>query len=261
MSRYLRIYREFLRSSLVRELEFKANFWAKVAQNFVWSFFFVLILAVIYGNTQSVAGWSRSDSFLLAATVFLLNAVSGAFFFSLVEIPSQVRMGTLDFVVTRPIDSQFWVSFRRFNYDQIGTLIAGIGMLVMAGATASQSIASVQWAAYFFLLLCACVIFYAFNLALMTTGIWLVRVDNLWVLSESVTNVSRYPIDIYNTGIQRLLTFFVPLAFLGTVPTNMLREPVNPYLLSVGAAWAVGSLVASRWFWRYAMRHYTSASS
>lgn len=261
MRRYWRVYRTFFASSLVRELEFRANFFAKVLQNLVWIGFFLMILLVIYRNTDSVAGWSRSDAFILAATCFLMNALSSGFFFSLVEIPEQVRMGTLDFVITRPIDSQFWVSTRRFNFNEIGVLAAGVSMVAYGVIQGGLTPSAVQWMAYLALIPASLAIFYSFNLALMTLGIWLVRVDNLWVLGESIMQIARYPMDIYQGTLQRAFVFFVPLAFLATVPAKQLVLGFDGPMLMLGLAWAAVFLVLSRAFWRFALRHYASASS
>ena len=261
VTRYWRIYRTFFVSSFARELEFRANFVAKILQNALWIFFFLAILYVAYQNTNQIAGWTQGDALILAATVFLMNAFANAFFFSLSEIPQQVRMGTLDFVVTKPIDSQFWVSTRRFNFDQIGTLVAGVVMVAVGIGSAHLSPSPVQWLGYLVLVASALALFYAFNLALMTTGIWLVRVDNLWVLSESIVQVARYPLDIYNSGLQRLLTFAVPLGLLSTIPARQLVRGFDPAMVALGVAWAGVSLVLARLFWRFALRHYSSASS
>lgn len=261
MSRYFRIYRTFFVSSFARELEFRANFFAKVAQNFVWVFFFIMILLVVYRNTKTVAGWSRGDAFILAASCFLMNALIGAFFLSLQELPQQVRQGTLDFVITKPIDTQFWVSTRKFNFDQLGTLLAGTGMVAYGAWTASLHPSPAQWLAYLVLIFASLAIFYSFYLVLMTLGIWLVRVDNLWVLGESVMQIARYPIDIYSSPIQRLFTFAIPLAFVATIPSRQLVSGFNPTMLLLGCVWAIASIFISRWFWNFALRHYTSASS
>jgi ABC-2 type transport system permease protein len=246
---------------LRRELEFRTNFFAKILQNLMWIFFFLAILFVIYRNTDSVAGWSRGDSYVLAATVFLMNAMMTAFFTSLSEIPQHVRTGTLDHIVTKPIDSQFWISSRRFDFGQIGTLVAGL-IMVGIGLWQTHTMPSApQWLAYIVLVASSLVIFYSFNLALMTTGIWLVRVDNLWVLGESVMQVARFPLDIYSLAMQRFLIYVVPLGFLSTIPASQLVKGFNPATLLVGVAWAGASLWLSRRFWKYAMRHYTSASS
>jgi len=261
VGRYWRIYRTFFVSSLARELEFRANFFAKIAQNVVWIGFFLLIVLVIYRNTDSVAGWNRGDAFVLAATCFVMNAIVSALFMSLQEIPEQVRRGTLDFVITKPVDTQFWVSTRKFNFDQIGTLFAGIAMVWIGVSTSGVHPGAAQWFAYVVLLLAATLLFYAFNMALMTLGIWLVRVDNLWVLGETVMQVARYPLDIYSTGLQRMFTYFVPLAFLATVPSSQLVKGYNAGMLGLGVAWSLAALLFSRWFWNFALRHYSSASS
>jgi ABC-2 type transport system permease protein len=261
VSRYWKIYRTFFVTSLRRELEFRANFIAKIFQNLMWIGFFTAILLVVYSNTNSVAGWNRGEGFILAATVFLMNAISSAFFFSLMEIPSHVRMGTLDFVVTKPVDSQFWVSTRRFNFDQIGTLMAGLIMVGVGVYFAKISPSMLQWLSYSVLVAAALAIFYSFNLALMTTGIWLVRVDNLWVLGESVMQIARFPLDIYSTGLQRFLTLIVPLGFLATVPARQLVEGFNLSLAVMGIVWGFAALWISRFFWRFALTHYGSASS
>lgn len=261
MARYWRIYRTFFVSSFTRELEFRANFFAKIAQSVVWLFFFVMILLVVYGNTTSVAGWGKGDAFVLAATCFFMNAAHTALFFSLMEIPNQVRQGTLDFVITKPVDTQFWISTRKFNFDQVGALLAGIAMVIIGVKLAGVSPTVVQWLAYWFLTFCSLAIFYSFSLFLMTLGIWLVRVDNLWVLGESVMQVARYPLDIYQVSLQRVFTFILPLAFLATVPSRQLVRHLDWTGVAMGAGWAIAALFASRIFWNFALRHYSSASS
>jgi ABC-2 type transport system permease protein len=259
--RYWKVYRAFFTSSLAREFEFKANLLAKFGQNLMWIFFFVMILFVVYGKTNSIAGWGRGHAFVLAASVFLMNAVFNAFFFSLQEIPQQIRMGTMDFVVTKPMDTQFWVSTRKFNFDQIGTTFAGIVMIIAGLRVAEVTPSLLQWLGFLILVATSTAIFYAFNLTLMTSAIWLVRVDNLWVLGESLVGVARYPIDIYGAGLRRFLTFVVPLAFLATVPARQLVQGFDGIAVLEGVAWAAVVLTVSRAFWRYAMRSYSSASS
>jgi ABC-2 type transport system permease protein len=259
-SRALRIYREFVRSSLVRELEFKANFVAKIVQNALWVCFFLAVLFVIYGRTDEVAGWSRGEAAVLAATVFFVSSISAAVFFGLTEIPEMVRRGTLDFVLIRPFDAQGWVSFRKFNFDQVGSLLVGVATLIV-GLSGSPLPSAAAWGGYVVCLLAGTVLFYSFNLALMTTGVWFVRVDNFWVLSDSVTNVTRFPLDIYRGGLQRLLTHVVPLAFLGTVPARQLVRGFDGPMVVEAVAWAAGSVVLSRLFWRFALTRYGSASS
>lgn len=261
MRRYWKIYKTFFVTSFARELEFRANFFAKILQNMVWMSFFVLILLVVYRNTNSVAGWGRGQSFILAATIFLMTSFGTAFFMSIMEIPQHVRQGTLDFIVTKPIDTQFWISSRKFNFDKAGTMFAGIVMLIIGVIQSNLAPSLVDWAAYVVLIGASLAIYYSVSLILMTTGIWLVRVDNLWVLTETLTDISRFPIDIYGPSIRQVLTFVVPMAFIATIPATQLVQGASGSMVALGLLWAAIFLTLSRLFWRFALRHYTSASS
>lgn len=230
-------------------------------QNVVWMVFTLLILLVVYRNTNAIAGWSRADAYILVATSALMGALHQAFFFSLPEIPEQVRLGTLDFVIVKPVDSMFWVSVRKFNFDQIGNLIAGFVMVAYGIGQLGTMPSIAQWLGYTSLLLSSVFIFYAINLAMMTTGIWLVKVENLWVLSELLGSSSRNPVDIFGSTAKRVLTFVIPLAFLATVPAEQLVRGFDPKLVGLGLVWAVVLVGASRQFWNFAMKSYSSASS
>jgi ABC-2 type transport system permease protein len=103
--------------------------------------------------------------------------------------------------------------------------------------------------------------FYSLNIVLMTLSVWFVRVDNLWVLSETALDVSRYPVDIFSVGIQRALVYFVPLAFMATIPARQIVRGFDAWMVVLGFVWAVAAIVASRLFWVRALRSYNSASS
>jgi ABC-type uncharacterized transport system permease subunit len=78
---YLNLYRMFLRTSLVREMEFRANFWAKVLFNLLWLGFFLLTLKIIYRHTEAIAGWREPEALVLAATLYFLDALITTLFY------------------------------------------------------------------------------------------------------------------------------------------------------------------------------------
>ncbi len=261
MGRHFRIYKMFVTSSFNRELEFRANFAAKIVQNALWIGFAMAIVLIVFSNTKSLAGWSQPATLVLTGTAALMTSCSAGLFFSLQEIPQQVRQGTLDFVVTKPVNSQMWVSLRRVNFDQLGPFAFGVGLILYGLRSGAYHPDLAQWLAWFVLSGCALAMFYSLNLSLMTLAIWLVRVDNLFVLTETAANVSRTPLDVYPLNVQRFLIYFLPLAFLASIPTKMLISGISPIWFGIGLVWAVGGLLVSRWFWAYATRHYASASS
>ena len=262
MRRYLRLYRIFWENCFVREAEFRANFWANVATNFGWLFFFVAFIGVFYSQTTAIAGWTEGETLALTGT---FGVVQGLFqivaYQNLTQLPQQVRLGTLDFAIIRPVDSQFFVSTRYVKLDSIGNVIGSAFVVVYGAMTAPHSVTPLNVAAYVALDLCAIVIFYGIYFILMTLSLWFVRLDNLSVLADMVFVVGRYPVQIFNGWARLLFTYVIPLAFLATFPTQALFGKFSGWELGAGALLACVSLAASIAFWRFALRFYSSASS
>ncbi|MDH4271501.1 MAG: ABC-2 family transporter protein, partial [Candidatus Aminicenantes bacterium] len=105
------------------------------------------------------------------------------------------------------------------------------------------------------------VIVYSFWLILATTAFWLVRVENILVIFQSVYEAGRWPVNIYPGWLRFALTFFIPVAFAITVPAQALAGRLTGPVLLGAAAFAVVLFTAARIFWRAGIRHYSGASA
>jgi ABC-2 type transport system permease protein len=242
-------------------MEFRVNFLAKLLQNVTWTGFFILILLVVYSKTDSVGGWNRGAGFLLAGTIFLLDHVMRGFFWSVIEIPESIRQGSLDFVLTKPVDSQFWVSTRKFDIAQIGAILVAFGVIVYGTITAGFHPNFIDIVGFLLLMSSSILIFYSLNFMTMTLAIYWVRVDNLWVLSDTAMGMCRFPIDIYGTWVQKIFTYAVPIAFLAHFPASQLKSGAQPMVIVGGVLWSIAMFIVARWFWQRSLLSYGSASS
>lgn len=257
-----RVYREFFTSSFRRELEFRANFIAQGIQNMVWVVFFLLILRVIYGNADSVGGWNEGAAYVLSATCLMMGSVAYSVFgYNLIDFGEKVRKGSLDFDLLKPVDSQFLISFRRVAFGELGALIAGSILLVYGLVHSGAAISIAGMAAYFLLLGCALVLFYCLNLMMMTTAVWFVKVENLWVLGETALSMVRYPLEIFSPTLRLVFLYALPLAFLSWAPSKALLGSMPSWYCLLGVCWTVVALAVSRWFYIFALKYYGSASS
>ena len=93
------------------------------------------------------------------------------------------------------------------------------------------------------------------------TSIWFVKIYNATEVLRGLLEAGRYPIAAYPTAYRFFFTFVMPVAFLTTVPAQALLGWSNISWLIGAAILAVALFFASTWFWRFALRFYTSASS
>lgn len=227
----------------------------------LWFVFFGIIIMVIFRSTHTVAGWNLGSFLVLSTVSYGLGSFYNAICYSLFMFPGEVRLGSLDFILLKPVDPQFWVSFRRINFSQFGPVLASLILLPIAVDIAKVHPNLIQWFGFVGMCLSAAIVYYGFNLFLMTFAIFFVRVDNLSVLSDVSWQFGRNPIDIFPKAAQFVFIYLVPLAMFATLPTKVLMFGFEPKLLAVGVAWAVAIVIISRLFWNFALKSYSSASS
>jgi ABC-2 type transport system permease protein len=262
LRRFLRLYRVFAHNNIVRELEFRGNFFAKIFTNLGWLFSSWIFLEIVFQNTEAVAGWSKGQTFLLLGTFLLVRSLLDVFFTqNLGKIPEYIRLGTMDFVLTKPVSSQFFVSARFLSLDELGST-AGALLVLGYGLSLLKMVPTVaQVAAWTFLCVCGVLVLYSVQFLLMTLAFWLVRLDNLSALTDTVIFIGRNPPTIFPKYLALIFTFVIPVAFIAYVPALALKEGVSLYWLLAALGVTAFFLGASRFFWNYATRSYTSASS
>jgi ABC-2 type transport system permease protein len=112
-------------------------------------------------------------------------------------------------------------------------------------------------------------IMYSLLLLVAASSVWMIRNQSLYEMWWYVTQFARYPSEIYSkenlvgVGLKFALTFVLPVLLAVNMPARygMPGKTIDPFLIFYLFLSAVAALVASRWFFRRALRAYRSASS
>src|SRR5208283_6125208 len=118
-----------------------------------------------------------------------------------------------------------------------------------------------QAIAFLAMLLAGSVIIYSFFLILTTLAFWLVRVENILTIFQSMYEAGRWPVSLYPGWLRYGLTFIIPVAFATTVPAEALTGRLNGETALISAIAALALFILARLIWRIGLRHYSGASS
>ena len=262
MTRYARLWWRFVGLSCVRELEYRVNFALGVLEGLAQLALAVVTFLLVYRFTPAVAGWTEAQALLLVGVYRVVDAaVSLQIAPNMAAISGAIRQGDMDFLLLRPVSSQFLVSLRLLSPPEAVNLLIGALLVVVAGNAAGVAWSAGRMAVMLGFLLCGLLLLYALWFAIATCAFWLVQVDTLDALVLGVFQAARYPVDYFKGWLRALLTFAVPVAFATSFPAEALLGRADLRLLPVGMLLAALALAASHRFWAFALRHYTSASS
>ena len=110
--KYLKLFYALFRHSLKRYLEDRTGVIGFTFFTTINFFLQIYIVSILFTNTQSLAGWSKEEVFLLVGILRLMTTFFSLFFQrSINHLVGEVKMGNLDIILTKPISSQFYYSF------------------------------------------------------------------------------------------------------------------------------------------------------
>ncbi|MBE9046118.1 ABC-2 family transporter protein [Pleurocapsales cyanobacterium LEGE 10410] len=260
MQRYLKILRLFWTTAIATELEYRLNFLIATISSIANLAGSLFGLFLFYRTDYTFEGWSWQEATIVLGLFTLLQGFSATFLVpNLNSIVKQVEQGTLDFVLLKPISSQFWLSTKTISPWGLPDLLFGTILIFYAGTRLGLS-----WYDYLASLIplgFGIIILYSLWFILGATSIWFVKVYNVTEVLRGLLEAGRYPMVAYPAVYRLFFTFVVPVAFLTTVPAEAMLDR-GELTWIFGAAILAGVLfVFSILFWRFALRFYTSASS
>src|SRR6059058_1876814 len=125
----LRILAALWRLNLAEELQYRANFVASVLGTLFWIGTALLTLALFFRHTSRLGGWDYWEVVVLLGVFNALTGVIEAVLRpGIGELVDEVRSGKLDLILTRPVDAQLYVSFRRLDLWRFADVALGLAL-------------------------------------------------------------------------------------------------------------------------------------
>jgi ABC-2 type transport system permease protein len=262
----LRLILALSRYSLAREMAFRANLLARVTVEILWLGVMILFYRTVFVQTQVIAGWSEDQYLFFVGCYFALQGIIETFFLeNCNSFADLVRWGDLDFVLLKPIDEQFLVSCRDIDWATATNLFTGIIVMVLALVNMAWVFDPVRVLVFAVMFGCGIAIAYSFLLLLTSTSVYFVRNQSLYEMWWLFTSLMRYPRDIFRGPwaypLGWVFSFLVPVMLVVYVPASAMVKVFDAPVIGFTLAATILLLAVSRWFFRYSLRRYRSASS
>jgi ABC-2 type transport system permease protein len=259
---YLRIWLAGARYSITRTLMFRGDFiiWSLV--ELCWMAVNLLLIAVIYAHTDSIAGWGPYQMTLLVATALLIQRLLMGFFWTnLFEMARNIRTGAFDFFLAQPGHPLFMASTRKLDPDGLLNSFVALAVVIFAVRHLHLAPTPLDVLLYLGLLVAGLAIHYSVLVLTMSLTFWLTSAQGIEGSYFTLAEFGRLPREALK-GIARVVfVWILPVTIVSNVPTRALLGGFRPvwilWLLGAAALWvAVAIFVFNR-----GLRRYSSASS
>jgi ABC-2 type transport system permease protein len=259
---YLRLFWVFLRLSIYGETTYRINFFIQLFQSLLNLGMTLGGLAIIFNYTNLLGGWQPDEVLALVGVYFLIGGIIRLIIQpGMEQLIESVHDGTLDFKLTKPVDTQVMVSLQSIEIWEILNIVMGLGILIYALIKLGEYVGVLQVIEFSIMLITGGIIIYSFFLILATLSFWFVRVENFLTIFQSMYEAGRWPVSLYPGWLRYGLTFVVPVAFATTVPVEALTGRLTWPTLLMAIVIAIGLFTISRLLWRIGLKHYSGTSA
>ncbi|PJC28240.1 hypothetical protein CO054_01205 [Candidatus Shapirobacteria bacterium CG_4_9_14_0_2_um_filter_39_11] len=222
--------------------------------------FFVFLFAIL-SSSKTLADYSREQVIFFFLVFNLVDIMIQFFFRGVYQFRPLVISGNYDLDLLKPLPSFFRPIFGWTDILDFTTLVPLWGYFIWFVFTNHLFTGFIDFALFFLLLLNALMVGFAFHLFVCAVCILTTEIDHLIEVYRDLANMARFPTDIYQKGIQYILTFTIPVIILITIPAKALLGLLSWQWLILSLVISGLFLWGSLRFWKYALTQYSSASS
>ena len=258
------LIKSFIRVSVLQNIAYRANFWIDLLNSLLNLVVSITAIFILFQQITELNGWDLSATLGLVGVYLIVSALRGLFIGpsleALVGLGQEVWSGNFDFTLLRPINTQFFVTFRIWRLNALLDLFLGMLVIAFAVARSASPVPLWDWLLFGIALMASVLTLYALLLAFSSLVFWSPGFLFTWVF-DALFQLARYPVGIYPPALRILLTWIIPVGLITTIPAMALSGKTQ--ILTVFAAVLVAILLfcVATWLFQKGIRKYHSASS
>lgn len=258
--RHLRIWLSLARINFMSQMEYRANFFTGIFMEAGYLLAKVMYVIVAYSAGKRIAGFSPDELLVfIGSYVTLTGFYAGVFAMNLFQLSALVRDGSFDLLLVKPINTQFYATFRRSDmgplfFDTIaGIIMVGIGLL-RAGTQIHLPLV-LGWSLF---AAAGASIGYFLWIIPISFVFRIVRADAIAALADTFWDFNNVPMVVYGKVGQLIGVFVIPIFVITNFPALFALGRLPP----LWGVWGLLSpvilgFIASR-IWNSSLRHYAS---
>jgi viologen exporter family transport system permease protein len=263
MKRHFKLFANYFAQYAKVRMAYKADFIIAFFSSMtatVLGFGFILVL---FTKIPKLQDWSFYEVLFLYGFSLIPLGFFNVVSWNLYEFGDvYIIQGKFDRIMLRPVNTLFQVLFERFRIESLQEVVTGTVVIVICvrHLRIAWTLADTAW----FLLAVACgaLIYLAVFLILTAVSFWFE--DRVGIVPPvfNMLAFGRYPLTIYDSFIQFMLSWIIPFAFASFYPTTHFlgRESFTPFVRLIPVV-AVAFAALAVIVWEMGVANYSSTGS
>lgn len=220
-------------------------------------FFFFLVI-FIFQRIKIIKGYTINQAIIFYLTFNLIDTISQILFREVYRFRYQVVSGSFNLILLKPHHPFLRILIGGVDYLDVIMLVPYIFLTIYYISLSSTLHHLSSILLYLSLIINGLLIATAFHIAVLALGIMTTEIDNTIMIYRDLTNLGRFPLDIYKSPLREIFTFIIPVGIMISFPSQALFNLLTTPKIIYAFAFSVSFFLLSLKFWQYSLRKYQS---
>lgn len=254
-------------ASLRSEFQYRANALSSILGGILYQLTGFLVVFIIVDRFGSLGGWSLGEITFLYGMRLTSHGIFYLCFSQLFDLDQVLVSGEFDRFMVRPIHPLLQMFTRKLRVNCFGDLLGGTALLIAATPRID-----LDWNPLLVTFLVVAVVGGALvegavQITLSALSFrWLNTLAVRTTTNEVFNQYGNYPQRIFPRGLQVVLTYVLPVAFVAYFPASALLHRTDGLLVPTWLAWCaplvgLGLFLIALRIWHRASRGYQSSGT
>ena len=244
-------------------VSYRGDFFVSAATSMTATIFSLGFVFVIFARIPRLANWRMEEVLFLYGFSLIPFGLFNVVSLNLYEFGAiYIMEGKFDRVLLRPLSSMFQVLFESFRIESFQEVVTGLVVVIWASRRLHYHWHALDILLLAFFAFCGGVIYISVFLFLSTFSFWFEDRIGIHPPFWNLLAFGRYPLSIYSSYIQFLLSWIIPFGFATFYPASrLLGRPEFRIYAPLIPLVAVVTFLLAVMSWRIGLRRYSSTGS
>jgi len=214
-------------------------------------------LLAIKDKINLLAGYNLDQLIVFFLIYNVFDLLGQIFYRGIYWYRNEILTGNFDFTLLKPLNPLFQILVSHTDWLDIPALILTVIFLIIK----LPAVSGVELLVFMLMGIVAMVLITAVHIFVAAIGVLTTEVDHVIWIFRDLSQMARFPVDIYIESVRFFLNFIIPIGLIFTVPAKALFGVLSWQWAMVMIGFTLGFYLIIIKFWHYALKKYSSASS
>ena len=262
LKRYWRLYRVLIKQFLKVVMQSKVDFLMGLLGFFLTQASGIIFLYLIFQQIPDLQGWTLDQLIFIYGFAQIPRGIDHLFTDNIWLVAWRLVInGEFDRYMLRPMNVFFQVIAEKLQPDALGEILIGTILVIISVQKGVAVFTPVNILLFVVSMLAGALIYTSIKLFFASFALWIKQSGSLLQVAYEMAEFAKYPTEIYHKGIQFIITWVIPFAFVAYLPASFFLGKEGAGVIGVECVIAVIFWCLAYGLFNYGLKYYESAGN